>query len=48
MTLVETAGQVSGGGSIQVGTAGAMALTVAGTHARPNVSLNLSAIGFET
>jgi hypothetical protein len=45
MTLQETGGNITGSGNLSAPGV-AIAITVAGTHAHPNVSLTLSATGF--
>ena len=46
LTLTETDGTVSGTGTLSV-TGDALALTVTGTYAPPNVSLQMTSQGFE-
>ena len=46
LTLTETDGTVSGTGTLSV-TGDALALTVTGTYAAPNVSLQMTSQGFE-
>jgi hypothetical protein len=46
LTLTETDGTVSGTGTLSV-TGDALALTVTGTYAPPNVSLQMTSEGFE-
>lgn len=45
LTLVETAGAVTGSGNVTAGTE-SLAITTTGTYAPPNLSLTLSAPGF--
>ena len=46
LTLTETSGTVSGTGTLSV-SGDALALTVTGTYAPPNVSLQMTSPGFE-
>ena len=47
LTLTETNGSVSGNGNL-ASSSEALAVTASGTYSPPNLSLNLSAPGFET
>lgn len=46
LTLTESNQSVSGSGSISSGTQ-SLAITISGTHVYPNVSLNISATGYQ-